>query len=152
MSIHFYDSASPENIPSGSYAAVCIDGEFAWPEHDTERMEKVFRYTVEGQQSKATQARGIDIEPGCVWPPARAMPFLIARHKAYGDATAYCDRSALPQVARLVKEARIEVLYWVATLDGTVNVPGAWAVQFSGGTRSPFDVSVLHGVDNFHKP
>jgi hypothetical protein len=152
MAIRFYDSANPGSIPSGAYAAVCIDGRFAWDEYDTSRMSRVFRYTVRGGAVKARYARGIDIEPGCVWPPEKAMPFLIARHKMYGDATAYCDRSTLPQVRQLVADAGIEVFEWVATLDGTQDVEGAWAVQFQGGLHAPYDISVLHGVNNFHAP
>jgi hypothetical protein len=43
-------------------------------------------------------------------------------------------------------------LWWIATLDGTTDVPGAWAVQYQGGMRAPYDLSVLIGVDNFHAP
>jgi hypothetical protein len=153
---HFYDSASPHNIPSGVYAAVCINGRFAWQEHDIQRMAKVFRYIAVEHDGKASieewaqEARGVDIEPGCVWPPERAVPFLVERHKRNGDATAYCDRSTLPTIQRLMHG--IPVLYWVATLDGTQNVPGSWAVQYHGGMTSPFDISVLHGADTFHRP
>jgi hypothetical protein len=149
--IHFYDSASPHNIPSGVHAAVCINGDFAWRESDIRRMEAVFRYiAVGGESSWAAHARGVDIEPECVWPPENAMPFLVARHKHYGDATAYCDRSVLPQVQELVKNAKIEVFYWVATLDGT-NVEGSWASQLED-VHNLYDISVLNGVNNFHKP
>lgn len=150
--IHFYDSASPQNIASGVHAAVCINGDFAWRESDIRRMEAVFRYIVkEADPSWAAHARGVDIEPGCVWPPQEAIPFLIARHKHYGDATAYCDRSVLPEVQDLVKKAGIVVFHWVSTLDGTQEVPGAWAVQYAD-VHNLYDVSVLHGVNNLHKP
>jgi hypothetical protein len=151
MSIHFYDSASPESIPSGVYAAVYINGRFAWPESEIKRMSKVFRITVEPGAQWAKEARCIDIENGDAT-PEDAMSFLIERHKLYGDATAYCDRSTLPTVEALVKQAKIEVFYWIATLDGTQNIPGAWAVQYQGGIHAAFDLSVLHGVNNFHKP
>lgn len=150
----FYDSTNPRNIPSGAYAAVAINGRYAWDEYDINRMSKVFRFVEVddgGDLARhAAQARGIDIEPHCVWPPERAMPFLEARAKSHGDATAYCNRSTWPTVRELIAKARIEVLYWIATLDGTVNVPGAWAVQYRD--TGAVDLSVLHGVDNFHRP
>lgn len=151
--IHFYDSASPHNIPSGVHAAVCINGDFAWRESDVRRMEAVFRYIAVGnnEPSWAAHARGIDIEPECVWPPENAMPFLIARHKHYGDATAYVNRSTLPQVEEMVHNAGISVYYWIATLDGTQEVPGAWAVQYTD-VHNLYDISILHGVNNLHKP
>lgn len=153
--IHFYDSANPKNIPSGAHAAVCINGDYAWDQHDIDRMSKVFRYIAveDGDVRRwAKDARGVDIEPGCVWPPERALPFLIARHQSHGDATAYCDRSTYPTIRQLVRRAGINVFYWVATLDGTQNVEGAWAVQYYGGLHTPWDMSVLHGVDTFHTP
>jgi hypothetical protein len=154
--VHFYDSASPQNIPSGVHAAVCINGDYAWQEHDIQRMSKIFRYIAveRGRNSIeewAPHARGVDIEPNCVWPPERAMPFLIARAQLNGDATAYCDRSTLPHVERLVMQAHISVHYWVATLDGTMSVHGAWAVQYRD-VNNLYDLSVLLGDDNFVEP
>jgi hypothetical protein len=154
--VHFYDSANPANIPSGVHAAVCINGEFAWSARDINRMAKIFRYIAHDPGGNlaewAPHARGVDIEPGCIWPPERAMDFLIARHKSNGDATAYCDRSTLPTVRQLVREAKIEVYEWVSTLDGTQNVTGSWAVQYYGGVDTPFDISVLHGRNDFVAP
>jgi hypothetical protein len=151
--IHFYDSASPHNIPSGVHAAVCINGKYTWRESDIQRMAQVFRYIAveDGRpiEEWAQHARGVDIEPGCVWPPERAVPFLVARHQHFGDATAYCDRSTLPRVRQLM--SGIPVFYWVATLDGTQDVPGAWAVQYAD-VHNLYDVSVLHGINNLHKP
>ena len=150
--VQFYDSASPGNIPSGVNAAVCINGRFAWSEHDVRRMGSVFRYiAVGGEPQWAAHARGVDIEPECVWPPEQAIPFLVARHLHFGDATAYCDRSTLPQLRELVDRAGIRVLYWVATLDDTRQVEGAWAVQYAD-VRNLYDVSILHGVNNLHRP
>jgi hypothetical protein len=151
MAIHFYDSASPQNIPSGVYAAVNIDGDFAWPEHDIARMARVFRYVVHPTVERARLARGVDIESGDAT-VEEAMPFLIARHRMFGDATAYVNRSTLPSLREQVDRAGITVYEWVATLDGTQNIAGAWAVQYSGGIDARFDLSILHGVNNFHTP
>jgi hypothetical protein len=151
MSLHFYDATEPRNVPSGVHAAVYVNGLYAWPQHDIDRMGAVFRITVKSGAEWAAKARCIDIEAGDAT-PASAMSFLIERHKRFGDATAYCNRSTWPAVKTLVQRAGISVFYWIATLDGTQTVPGAWAVQYYGGMTSPYDLSVLHGVDNFHKP
>lgn len=151
--LHFYDSAEPRNVPSGVHAAVYVNGRFAWPESEVRRMAKVIRVTVLPGAFWAHLARCIDIENGDATPQS-AMPFLIERDKHYGDATAYCDRSTRPEVESLCRHAGIleHVRFWVATLDGTQGVPGAWAVQYQGGLRSAFDLSVLHGVDDFRVP
>lgn len=154
-SIHFYDAANSRNVPSGVHAAIPVDGDFKWVKSEIDRMSKVFFYTVLGGPEAAHHARGIDIETGDrANDPGFYMPFLIERTKHYGDATPYCNRSTLPSVRQHCEHAGIlhAMRFWVATLDGTMDVPGAWAVQYQGGLRAPFDLSVLHGVDNFHRP
>jgi hypothetical protein len=150
--IHFYDATSPENIPSGVYGAVYINGLYAWSPREVDRMARVFRITVNPDPKWAEYARCIDVEQGDAWPPEHAIPFLTARHRRNGDATVYCNRSTLANLRPTLERAGIPVLYWVATLDGTQNVPGAWAVQYQGGMSAPYDVSVLHGVNNFVRP
>lgn len=153
MPLHFYDSAEPRNVPSGVHAAVYINGRFAWPESQVKRMARVFRITIEGGAQWAKHARCIDIERGDATPES-AMSFLEERTKHYGDATAYCDRSTRPEVESLCRRAGIldKVRFWIATLDGTQDVQGAWAVQYAGGIHAAVDLSVLHGVDDFRRP
>jgi hypothetical protein len=146
----FYDSASPENIPSGVNAAVCINGKWAWRDSDIRRMANVFRYIeVGGEPEWAAHARGIDIEPECVWPVSEAIPFLVARQKHFGDATAYCDRSTLPELRQLCLRAEINPHLWISTLDGTMQVGDEWATQYQD-VHNLYDLSVLHGPRNFH--
>lgn len=148
---HFYDAASPENVPSGVYAAVYING-FAWPEAEIRRMRKVIRVSVEREASWAKLARVIDVENGAAL-PEDVVPFLRERRSlGFRDGTAYVNRSNWGDVADRVHSAGFTAFYWVATLDGTQAVPGAWAVQYQGGLTAGFDLSVLHGADTFHKP
>lgn len=151
--LHFYDATEPRNVPSGVHAAVYVNGAFAWPEAEVHRMAKVIHVSVHGSGDAWKQARCVDIENGDATPDS-AMPFLIERTKHYGDATAYCNRSTRPLVAERCERAGIlhAVRFWIATLDGTQDVQGAWAVQYQGGMFSPVDVSVLHGVDDFVTP
>jgi hypothetical protein len=152
VSIHFYDATQPENVPTGVYAAPYINGDYAWPEGEIRRMSRIIRISVNPDPYWADYARCLDVEQGDAWPVSEAIPFLRERHLRYGDATAYCNRSTLPSLRALVERAGIPVYYWVATLDGTRNVPGAWAVQYQGGESTPYDLSILCGVNNFVRP
>jgi hypothetical protein len=150
--IHFYDAATPENVPSGVYAAVYING-FAWPESQIRRMSHVFRISVQREARWARFARCIDVETGAALP--EDVPPFIEHRRALGfpDSTAYVNRSNWEEVRQRVEHAKLpHPFYWVATLDGTQDVPGAWAVQYQGGGNAPFDKSVLHGVNNFVRP
>lgn len=149
--IHFYDSASPENIPSGVYAAVYVNG-YKWSTHDVDRMRAVIRVSVERESSWAKEARVIDVENGAAL-PQDVVPFIRERRRhGHNDATAYVNRSNWDECKRLVRDAGLECFWWVATLDGTQDIPGAWAVQYYGGMRTPYDLSVLHGENTFHSP
>lgn len=153
--LHFYDAANSHNVPSGVVAFVPADGDFKWRDSEASRMSRVAYYTVLGGAEAARYARGIDIEVGDrANIPDEYMPFLIARNQHYGDATPYCNRSTRPSVMAACERAGIldKMHFWIATLDGTQDIEGAWAVQYQGGLHAPVDLSVLHGVDNFHRP
>lgn len=150
--IHFYDSASPQNVPSGVYAAVYVNG-FAWDAEEIHRMRRIIRISVEQSRAWARHARCIDVETGAA-DPSHAVAFVQERQRlGFNDATVYVNRSNYDVVQELIERAHIpHPYYWVATLDGTQNVEGAWAVQYQGGATSPFDVSILRGVNNFVRP
>jgi hypothetical protein len=151
QAIHFYDSANPAAIPSGVYAAVYVNG-FAWPKAQVDRMGKIISVSVEREASWAAKARCIDIESGAAQ-PEDAVPFIKERRaRGFNDGTVYVNRSNRAEVAERLERAHLSALFWVATLDGTQSVEGAWAVQYQGGMHSAFDLSVLHGADNFHRP
>lgn len=155
QSIHFYDAANPANVQSGVYAAVYVNG-FAWPQSEIDRMAKIFKISVEREAWWAEKARCIDVETGA-GQPEDVVPFMRYRAKflrAHGfhffDGVAYVNRSNYGDVKERCDHAKIVPYYWVATLDGTQEVDGAWAVQYE--TVHGYDVSVLHGVDDFRKP
>jgi hypothetical protein len=150
--IHFYDAATPQNVPSGVYAAVYING-YAWPESQIDRMSRVIRVSVHPEAFWAKYARVIDVENGAA-SPDNVVPFIRERiAHGHHDATAYVNRSNWDAVKQLVAAAKLEawVRYWVATLDGTQDVPGAWAVQYAT-INNAYDLSVLHGVNDFSNP
>lgn len=146
--IHFYDAATPENVPSGVYAACYING-YAWSEAQRKRMERIFCVSVLPEAYWARFARCIDIERGAAT-PNDLVPFIKARRLHHDDATAYVNRSNWETCKMLCADAGIaEPFWWVATLDGT-DITDAWACQRYG--YSGYDLSVLHGHDNFVKP
>lgn len=149
--IHFYDAASPGNVPSGVYAAAYVNG-FAWPEVEIRRMSHILRISVRPEAFWAKFASIIDVETGAA-SPDDVVPFIRERNAhGFNDAKAYVNRSNYDQVRSQVDAAGVRCLYWVATLDGTQQIEGSWAVQYQGGQNAPFDVSVLHGINDFHRP
>jgi len=159
MSIHFYDSASPQNIPSGVHAQVYING-YAWPDSEIKRMGAVYRTSVLQEAHWAQWASEIDVENGAAT-PADALAFVKFRRLHYDDAKVYVNRSNWLTVAELFRGCdEKQPHYRVATLDGTVDVTldldgekiEPWAVQYYGGENAPYDLSVLKGVYDFHKP
>lgn len=152
QAIHFYDAATPGNVPSGVHAAVYVNGEFAWPPGQKLRMGRIFSVSVLPDPEFARQARCIDVETGAAT-PEDVVPFARRRWElGFNDATAYVNRSNWPAVRALVDAAGVQCRYWVATLDGTMQVPGAWAVQYQGGENAPYDLSVLYGTNDFVRP
>jgi hypothetical protein len=155
--IHFYDSASPENVPSGVYAACYVNG-YAWDAENVDRMARILRISVERESKWAREARILDIETGAAT-PADAPGFIMTRHQLYGESVIlYVNRSNEPDVREQVANFQKlhpgypEPLYWVATLDGTMTVEGAWAVQYETSPGDRFDLSILHGANVFHAP
>lgn len=152
--LHFYDAANSHNVPSGVHAGVYING-FRWERSEVERMNRIFSISVEREAGWARQARCIDIEAKA-GVPQDAVPFIRERkHLGFDDGTCYTNRSNRREVGARLKAAGLTALEWCATLDGTQEVepvPGLhlWAIQIE--TIHGFDVSVLLGVDNFHKP
>lgn len=158
--VHFWDAANPANVPSGVHAAVYVNG-FAWPQSQIDRMAAVFRVSVRRESFWAKFARCLDCEPGAADPAVDLVPFINERRAhGFNDATGYVNRSNwLTAIEACHRANKMEPLWWVATLDGTMQVerpaaagpgPGAWAVQYQGGMNSPVDVSILHGINNFH--
>lgn len=162
--IHFFDAANSHNVASGVYAAYYVNG-FTWPEAERRRMKKVFGISVEREAFWAEHARCLDIENGAAL-PEDAVPFvqhrqhfLLAHGRHVNDATIYVNRSNRGDVEERLKHAGFVIVKnstntntirtWEATLDGT-DIPDVWAVQIH--TNGLVDTSILHGVDDFHRP
>lgn len=157
--LHFYDAANPGNVPSGVLAAVYING-FVWPDFQVDRMAGTFAISVLREPGWARFARCLDIESHAAL-PEDLVPFLHERARlGHRDGTGYVNRSNWKAAAQDVKDNRLPMPHWwVSTLDGTQEVVEhlddgtelrAWAVQYF--TNGRYDLSILHGVDNFHRP
>lgn len=140
-------------------AAYYVNG-FTWSQSEINRMSRVFGVSVMREAYWARNARCIDIEQGA-GEPVDVVPFIEERrrylHERYGqpydDATVYVNRGNWEIVRSHVHAAGVtQPRYWVATLDGTQDVPEAWAVQYYGGPHSAYDLSVLLGKDDLHTP
>jgi hypothetical protein len=108
-----YDSARPKLIPATAEAIFPYwDGHFAWNHIMIPHAR--YRYiTVQGDPG----ADIIDIEPGCVWPPAKAVAWCHDRRKAELDMTVYCNRVTVPKVRAAL--AGFSWHLFLSTLDGS---------------------------------
>lgn len=161
---HFYDAANPRNIASGLQAAYYVNG-YKWSQADIDRMSRVFGVSVLPEAYWAHLARAIDLEQGAA-PNEAAVPFVLERRlylkEHYGrdftdDSTCYVNRSNWPIVIHMFRDHGVVLpRFWVATLDGTWEVAeegiDAWAVQGYGGPTAPYDMSIIHGRDDLHRP
>lgn len=96
---HFYDSASPQNIPSGVMASAYVNG-YVWSQAETDRMSRVFHTSVYGESYWAKVARCIDVERGAAT-PADVVPFFRERaHYGHADATVYASLSNMDQIVQ----------------------------------------------------
>jgi hypothetical protein len=109
-----YDSARPLLIPAGAQAVLpYADGHFHWSNREFPAAQ--YRYfTVLGNPD----ADIIDVEPGCIWPPARARDWAqrrLALH--HPDLTVYCDRDTVAAVREAM--AGLAWHLFLTTLDGS---------------------------------
>jgi hypothetical protein len=149
MSIIAYDSASPSLIPADAKAVFPYgDGHYRWPH--TEFPHALYRYiTVTG----TWEADIIDVEPGCVWPPANARNWALEREHRKLDITVYCDRDSYAQVKEVFADFTWHL--FLTTLDGTkpteYDGKKLRAVQYTDRNQQ-YDESLVYDVGWLNKP
>ena len=141
-----FDSTTPDAIPAN--AAIVggyVNGSYAWPAAAWARFPDAqqVRITV-----TADPALGncLDVEKGDA-APDQAPGWIKARQAAgVKFVTIYCNRSTLPAVDAAC--AGLTYYRWIATLDGTLYVPGFTAmagpaaVQFAGSGMAGANVDI----------
>ena len=133
-----YDSVSPELIPADAAAvAGYADGRYLWSSGDWARFQQAIPLSV--CCFPGSRADVLDIESGCAGPldaPGWCDRFDRASRRA---PTLYVNRGNWDAVRRAVGPRVVD--YWVSTLDGTLYVPGAVAVQY--WDTGAYDLSVV---------
>lgn len=151
MSIQCYDSTRPNLIPASAPAVlIYADGAFKWTHEDKARFPHA-RHRAISVLNKPSVAAVLDVELGDAT-PEDAPGFIKAR---FGDACIYCNRSTLPAVQRAC--AGLDYRVWLATLDGSkpTSIRGGGklaAVQYQGGQKAHFDLSVVYDVSWLRDP
>jgi len=128
-----YDSTSPWDIPrDAEMVAYYVDGRYAWPQAWLDMFPDAVRVGISAIGVKTAQVG--DVEVGCIWPPANAVPW-VRRARADGyDPTIYVNElnDWLPVRQAFWAAGEPEPYYWVARYNGVRQVPaGAVARQFA---------------------
>ncbi len=161
-----FDSTSPGDIPrDAEMVAYYVDGRYAWPQAWINMFPNAVKVPISAI-GVATAPVG-DVEVGCIWPPANAVPW-VRRARADGyDPTIYMNElNDWPAVRQAFRDAgEPEPHYWTARYNGVRSIPdGAVARQFAhphdgdGVANNPwetgkhYDLSVVAdfwpGIDN----
>jgi hypothetical protein len=134
-----YDSVDPFGIPANAPAVAGYgDGNYVWPQAGWDRFPNARKLSI--VVSAAHQGDVLDVEKGDALPGE--VPGWCDRFNRPGRRrpTIYCNRGSWPAVRAAVGSNR-QVDYWISTLDGTTQVPGAVAVQYVD--VGPYDLSVI---------
>lgn len=132
------DSVNAWGIPPGTpVVAGYADGLYAWSSVDWALHADAVRLSI--AVDPAHQADILDVERYDAVPTD--VPGWCDRFNRPGRRapTIYCNRSSWPACKAAAAGRTVD--WWVSTLDGTVDVPGAVAVQFTD--VGPYDESVI---------
>lgn len=128
-----YDSTTPWAIPrDAEMVAYYVDGRYAWPQSWLDLFPRAVKVSISAIGARTAQVG--DVEVGCIWPPANAVPW-VRRARADGyDPTIYVNElNDWIHVRRAFWAAgEAEPYYWVARYNGVREIPpGAVARQFA---------------------
>jgi hypothetical protein len=147
-----FDSTAPWAIPrDAGMVAYYVDGIYAWPPEWLDLFPSAVKVSISA--IGRTTAQVGDVEVGCIWPPADAVPW-VRRARAEGyDPTIYVNQRNDwgPTVQAFRDAGEPEPHWWVANYDGVREVPsGAVAKQFAhpgdGGAPVPWETGAHYDL------
>ncbi len=149
-----YDSTAPWAIPDDAeMVAYYVDGRYAWPQSWLDLFPNAVKVSISAVGTRSAQVG--DVEPGCIWPPENAVPWVLQARADGFDPTIYVnERNDWGPTITAFNAAEVsEPHWWVAHYDGVREVPaGAVAKQFAhpgdgGGqsweTGAHYDLSIV---------
>lgn len=143
MSRTMYDSIDATAIPADAeMVAGYVDGKFVWPQSSWDRFPSAMKVRI-AVFASTNDGTVLDVENGDAT-PAQA-PGWLKNRLAAGERrpTIYCNRDTRAAVETACQGIQHDL--WIATLDGTENIPGTVAVQYAGSaiTHSNYDLSIV---------
>lgn len=128
-----YDSTSPWDIPrDAEMVAGYVDGRYAWPQAWWDLFPNAVHVTISAMGTRVAHVG--DVEVGCIWPPANAVPWVRRARAAGIDPTIYCNElnDWLPVRQAFWAAGEPEPHYWVARYNGVAQIPaGAVGRQYA---------------------
>lgn len=118
---YMYDSVNPAAIPrDAEMVAGYTDGIYRWSQADWDRFPNAVKVRISAIGVDTT-AHVVDVEPGCVWPPENAVPWVVeARRSGVEHPTVYTNyRNDLWRTRQAFDRAGVpQPHYWVAEYTG----------------------------------
>jgi hypothetical protein len=128
-----YDSTTPWDIPrDAKLIAYYVDGLYAWPEHWFAMFPEAEFVSISAIGARTAEVG--DVEVGCIWPPAKAVPWTVRSRQDGHTPTIYCNElNDWLAVRQAFWAAGVEEpLYWVARYNGVREIPaGSVGRQFA---------------------
>lgn len=143
-----YDSVTASDIPlSADMVGGYVDGDYAWSQAAWDRFPNAVKVRI-ATRASTNDGHVLDCETGDAV-PGQTGPWAKMRiGSGLSRPTIYCNRSARPAVEQSC--AGLPVTLWIATLDGTKQVPAGplpvVAVQYIGepGSGGHYDLSEVY--------
>lgn len=165
----FFDSTAAGDIPNADDGLVIAyaDGRYEQIAAVRARFPRARVVTISAVGVALADA--VDVEPGCVWPPAAVVPWLRRARAAGIDPTVYCDRANWPAViAAIAAAGDAQPHYWIAhytnephlcssrCYGSSVGDLVAVATQYGGDLPGHYDLNVAAdhwpGIDPAQRP
>jgi hypothetical protein len=134
-----YDSTDPLAIPThAQMVLVYVDGKYQWSQAGRDRFKHAKQVTCSAIGAVSAQVG--DVEFGCIWPPANAVPWVQRARRDGYDPTVYVnemnDWGPVREAFRAAGEP--EPHWWVANYNGVREIPaGSIGRQYAHPSDPP---------------